>query len=48
MEKTFLNYIGTDGNVILKYVYQIQMQIFLANRKKAMFAVAKPELAKKL
>lgn len=39
---TFLNYIDKDGNIKMKFIYQMQFQMFLAKKTKAIFAVAQP------
>ncbi|KAJ8927328.1 hypothetical protein NQ314_020221 [Rhamnusium bicolor] len=39
-EKTFRNYIGNDGKIKKKHLYQIQLQMHLAKKNTAVFVVA--------
>lgn len=41
-EKTATNYIDSNEFIKKKYFYQIQMQMYLAKKQKAIFVVAKP------
>lgn len=41
-EKTSLNYIDSDGNIKPKCLYQLQMQMCLAQKRKGIFVVAHP------
>lgn len=49
-DKTFSNYLDTDGNIKPRYYYQMQLQMFLSKRKKGIFVVADPkfEMSKKI
>lgn len=42
-QKTFNNYLTKDKSITAKYKGQVQLQMFLLNRKKCLFCVADPE-----
>lgn len=42
-DKTFYNFIDCNGNIKMKYFYQIQLQMHLTKRCKGIFVVAKPD-----